>query len=145
MWCGDELLVTEAGLGWARENLKPEDCVFKCAIGDKWPRVKKWHPWCVVAYMLRNNPGQTRWYVYKRDKGACAVQGCDHAKPDTQGRYGYWEADHIAPLVDGGSFEMENLQTLCRDHHKQKTSREAGERAASRKAVADQLSFELTG
>ena len=135
-WCGDELLVTEAGLEWAKQNLKPRDEVFKLAIGDKWPRVRSWHPWCVKAYMLRNNAGQTRWYVYQRDNGACAVEGCGQGDDGSIGRYGCWEADHIVPLIDGGSFEVENLQTLCRKHHKEKTKREAGERAARRRGEA---------
>jgi len=138
-WCGDELLVTEEGLKWARENSHKNGGhyrageVLRCKVGDVWPRVRKWHPWCVKAYMLRNNAGQTRYYVYERDKGACVVEGCEYGKPDTYGRYGYWEADHIVPLIDGGSFEMENLQTLCRNHHKEKTKREAGERAERRR------------
>lgn len=40
-----------------------------------------------------------------------------------------WAADHIVPLVDGGTFDIENLQTLCLACHKQKTAREASARA----------------
>ena len=116
--------MTEEGLKWARDNLKPRDEVFTKAIGDRWPRVRKWHPWCVRSYMLRNNPGRTRHYVWMRDRGKCVIENCVS---------GSWQADHIVPLIDGGSFEMSNLQTLCRRHHNLKTAREAGERASRRK------------
>jgi 5-methylcytosine-specific restriction endonuclease McrA len=33
--------------------------------------------------------------------------------------------DHIIRLVDGGTNEMKNLQTLCENCHKEKTSKEA--------------------
>lgn len=141
-WCGDELLVTAEGLAWAKDNSRENGGhylageVLACKVGDVWPRVRKWHPWCVKAYMLRNNSGQTRSYVWRRDAGKCAVAGCGQGDDGSIRRHGCWEADHIVPLVDGGSFEMENLQTLCRGHHKEKTRREAGERAARRRAEA---------
>lgn len=53
------------------------------------------------------------------------------------------EVDHIVPLVDAdehgldplGRFGLENLQLLCVPHHKAKTAREAGERAARRRVA----------
>ena len=39
-----------------------------------------------------------------------------------------WELDHIVPLVDGGSHDLDNLQTLCTPCHKAKTVSEASER-----------------
>jgi hypothetical protein len=47
-------------------------------------------------------------------------------------RRSLWELDHIVPLVDGGSHEPSNLQTLCTPCHKKKTAQEARERAAHR-------------
>lgn len=39
------------------------------------------------------------------------------------------EVDHIIPLRDGGDiFDEENLQSLCKPHHSQKTRREMNER-----------------
>lgn len=34
--------------------------------------------------------------------------------------------DHIVPKVDGGTDDMENLQTLCRSCHSRKTALEDG-------------------
>lgn len=31
------------------------------------------------------------------------------------------EVDHIVPVARGGSWDLDNLQTLCRSHHRQKT------------------------
>ncbi|QBP75394.1 HNH endonuclease [Herbaspirillum huttiense] len=39
------------------------------------------------------------------------------------------EVDHKTPLWRGGSNEQSNLQGLCKDHHDEKTAREAAERA----------------
>lgn len=39
------------------------------------------------------------------------------------------QVDHKTPLWQGGSNEPSNLQGLCKDHHDEKTAREAAERA----------------
>ena len=39
------------------------------------------------------------------------------------------ECDHVLPLWQGGADEDNNLQSLCADHHKAKSAREAIERA----------------
>lgn len=39
------------------------------------------------------------------------------------------EVDHKTPLWRGGSNDQDNLQGLCKDHHDEKTAREAAERA----------------
>lgn len=35
------------------------------------------------------------------------------------------ERDHRVPLAEGGTDDPENIQGLCKDHHRQKTKREA--------------------
>ncbi|MDQ0082929.1 5-methylcytosine-specific restriction protein A [Variovorax boronicumulans] len=37
--------------------------------------------------------------------------------------------DHITPLWQGGADDDTNLQSLCQEHHDEKTAREAAERA----------------
>lgn len=73
--------------------------------------------------MKRN--GRLRAKVYERDKGVCA--SCGRYDPK-------WEADHIVELWEGGKDAIENAQTLCRQHHKTKTSG-----AAPVRAKADRL------
>ena len=48
------------------------------------------------------------------------------AECDRQGLVGNGdELDHIVPLWAGGGNNQSNLQWLCRDHHKEKTKKEA--------------------
>lgn len=44
-------------------------------------------------------------------------------------RCSLWDADHIEPLAEGGSWELSNVQTLCTPCHKRKTAAQAGRRA----------------
>lgn len=113
-------------------------------------RRRNWHPACVEVYLLRRSARATRMYVFRRDHGVCANCGADTAKEAREreaeraakydrvpseyaGLSAEWQADHIVPLIDGGSFDLANLQTLCTPCHKAKTAREAGERAARKR------------
>ncbi|MCH7868894.1 MAG: HNH endonuclease [Myxococcales bacterium] len=51
-------------------------------------------------------------------------------------RQSFWELDHIVPLIDGGSHDDENLQTLCIPCHTAKTAEEARARAARSRSAA---------
>jgi 5-methylcytosine-specific restriction endonuclease McrA len=62
--------------------------------------------------------------IKKRDFGLC--QECRRQGLSRPGH----EVDHIVPLWAGGTDEPSNKETLCRQHHQEKTAREAGERAA---------------
>lgn len=46
-----------------------------------------------------------------------------------------WEADHIVPLAEGGTNEMSNYRTLCRDCHKSETKALAGRLARARRTT----------
>jgi hypothetical protein len=48
-------------------------------------------------------------------------------------RRSLWELDHIVPLIDGGSHEPENLQTLCVPCHRAKSGQENSDRARQRR------------
>ena len=95
---------------------------------------KNWHQDCVNEYMFIYHSKETRAIVYKRDSGICAW--CDSLSHR-------WHADHIKPLVEqkGKSVKeldytywgMDNLQTLCSNCHRMKTSDEAHNRAKDRK------------
>lgn len=52
--------------------------------------------------------------VRKRDRWRCVACG----------RAGRLEVDHIDPVANGGNDSFSNLQSLCRDCHIEKTSRE---------------------
>lgn len=54
------------------------------------------------------------------------------------------EVDHIQPVTDGGHpFDPANLWTLCEDCHKEKTAREATERAEAREMERPDIEAEL--
>ena len=40
-----------------------------------------------------------------------------------------WDADHIIALKEGGSTDLDNVQTLCQPCHKDKTGEQASRRA----------------
>lgn len=100
-------------------------------VEDGVPNLRKtWHPGCLETYWLQTNAGETRRIVFKRDAGVC--RDCSATDPYFRGD---WAADHVVPLIDGGGFGLDNLQTLCTACHARKTAREAGERAARRATV----------
>jgi 5-methylcytosine-specific restriction endonuclease McrA len=55
------------------------------------------------------------------------------------GRHGNWHADHVVALVNGGSTDLVNVQTLCVACHKLKTREDLAERDRRRheRAMAD--------
>lgn len=57
------------------------------------------------------------------------------------------EVDHVVPIIDGGSFELDNLQLLCQQCHRAKTATENRARAARRREEkrADTAQLALTG
>jgi len=93
-----------------------------------------WHSDCVEEYMFIYHTKETRAKVRDRDNGYCVWCGTISRK---------WDVDHIRPLVeqkgkditelDYSYWKMDNLQTLCRVCHKEKTKSEATHRAAERK------------
>lgn len=61
-------------------------------------------------------PPSGRKYVYERDNFQC--QSCGKKATETQ-----LNVDHIIPLAKGGSNDLSNLQTLCYQCKKAKSSR----------------------
>ena len=134
-WCGEQILWTS---GPRQGQLD---------------RRRRWHPQCVAAYEA-SDPRQARRQVRKRDRGRCAACGLDSyalrrslrgpgmgralRKRGFVARRSLWELDHIVPLIDGGSHELSNLQTLCTPCHKKKTAEEARKRAAHRSSARDE-------
>lgn len=97
------------------------------------PSKSRWHHHCVAEYKLLHWPTNTRKAVWRRDKGVC--RGCGVQCSRRGGLK--WHMDHIKPLIEAlGNIDywrLPNLQTLCTDCHKAKTSKEATERAAIRR------------
>lgn len=90
---------------------------------------RTWHKDCKRTWLLHYDAYVQTRFLRERDGGICKAEGCD------QGGY---EVDHIKPLWSVRDlpdeerlpfFGPDNLQLLCGEHHKEKTSREAGERA----------------
>lgn len=113
---------------------------------------RRWHPPCVDEYN-ESDPREARRRVRKRDRGICVVCRLDTnaVRKEVRGRgraaklreRGFkvrgslWELDHVIPLIDGGTHELANLQTLCTPCHKRKTSQEARDRALRRQQTSE--------
>lgn len=116
-----ELVAHDTPQGWCRICLKE-------TLNERGEKTKRtWHPECLDRWWL--HAGKMREVVWKRDEGRCAKCGKEHR------RHGLWAADHIKPLKERGSMEIDNLQTLCESPcHADKTRAEATARAAARRA-----------
>jgi 5-methylcytosine-specific restriction endonuclease McrA len=115
-------------------------------------RRRRWHPACVDHYN-ESDPREARRRLRKRDRGRCASCGLDTVKlrhsirgPGSfkktrelgfKPRRSFWELDHIVPLIDGGSHDFSNLQTLCTPCHQRKTTAEAEQRRLLRAEAAE--------
>jgi 5-methylcytosine-specific restriction endonuclease McrA len=140
-WCGKEILYE------------------KGVHEGKLDRRRRWHPECVEAYEA-SDPREARRRIRKRDRGRCADCGLDtyalrrslRGKGMTRAlrkrgfvpRRSLWELDHIVPLVDGGSHDPSNLQTLCTPCHKKKTAQEARQRAVERSEASEEVAVMKT-
>ena len=92
---------------------------------------KTWHQDCATDYMIIFHSTEARKHIWKRDKGKC--NGC--GKQCT--RRG-WDLDHIKPLLeqkglkedelDWTYYGLENMQTLCRPCHREKTNQDIKKR-----------------
>ena len=113
------------------------------------PRRRTWcSQVCVDQYAAAANP---RELVAKRDQGVCAICGADTRKLDRVLRHAarslgrddgrvwrvqrdlvrwagfvpersLWDADHIVPVVEGGTMTLDNLRTLCVPCHRSETA-----------------------
>lgn len=68
--------------------------------------------------------GSMRARVAQRDGGICA-----HCPP-ARGPWPYegWQADHVIPIVLGGPDTLDNVVTLCIEHHRIKTATDGSRR-----------------
>ena len=60
-----------------------------------------------------------RQVVIRRDKGLCVM--CRAGGIVRAGK----DVDHVIPRAQGGTDDPDNLQLLCRDHHRSKTASES--------------------
>ncbi len=134
-WCGEEILF-ESGDKKGSVN-----------------RRRRWHRECVDVYNT-SDPREARRRIRKRDRGRCAGCGVDtyqvrrelrkigrgRARAIRERGYkpgqSFWELDHIVPLIDEGSHDDQNLQTLCTPCHSKKTAAEARARTARNPGTA---------
>jgi 5-methylcytosine-specific restriction endonuclease McrA len=105
--------------------------IFK---GEKLNMRASWHEHCLKEYKLIYWPKETRKAVWRRDRGTCASCG-------TKCHIKNWDLDHRQPLIEAKGriefWKMDNLATLCKPCHKEKTSREATARAAARRELKE--------
>jgi len=100
--------------------------------------------WCVHEWRLRTDAGYLRDQVFERDKGICAGCGLDTVAEwrrikrmprarragllrdwglKSLRRSSLWDADHIAPVAEGGGeCDLSNIRTLCLKCHAKATA-----------------------
>jgi 5-methylcytosine-specific restriction protein A len=95
------------------------DGCLKAAVKDGYCDTHKRKPWAGSIRNLQrpSNWRQLRSDALKRDRFSCVI--CFSPATDV---------DHIRPVALGGSWSLENLQSLCTFHHDEKTKQEALER-----------------
>ena len=93
--------------GWDR--FRPSGATTARGYGARWRR-------------LRN-------LVLIRDHHMCVLCGLDGRIERAT------DVDHITPKSSGGTDAMDNLQSLCTRHHREKTGREAGGGAVPKKRL----------
>ena len=85
-------------------------------------RIAVKHPLKTAEKRMRGRGWQVlREIVLLRDQYQCRRCGCVVLPKDA-------ECDHIVPLADGGKDEAENLQTLCKTCHAEKSAAENRQR-----------------
>ena len=88
---------------------------------------KTWHQDCATDYMIIHHPTEARKHIWKRDKGKCNECGKQCTRRT-------WDLDHVKPLMEQKGlkehqlnwsyYELNNMQTLCRPCHKNKTKQD---------------------
>ena len=106
-------------------------CGKKIIENKKHNTRKTWHQDCATDYMIIYHSTEARKHIWKRDKGKC--NGC--GKQCT--RRG-WDLDHVRPLLeqkglkedelDWTYYGLDNMQTLCRPCHREKTNKDIKKR-----------------
>jgi len=106
----------------AKAKLPKPDGKHCIICGEKLPKFKRkycspkcWHKW-YHDLAPPKNWSEVRQKVFERDNYAC--QKCGRRDKDM-------ECDHIIPIALGGDmWGMDNLQTLCHEHHADKTRKD---------------------
>lgn len=95
-------MTTDTRQPWRRKRLSANERGY----GSKWKRIRK--------------------LALERDKHLC--QDCrdkGRITPATQ-------VDHVKPKAKGGTDDLDNLRSLCREHHDDKSARDLGHRVKVR-------------
>ena len=136
-----------------------------CDDPVEWPKRSWCSEECSEAYYLVVSGAFVREKAFERDHGVCASCGLDtesvrrrvQSLPRDARRaavveliglgfngypaaynprlYSLWDADHIVPLAEGGSYRLDNVQTLCVPCHKEKTAEQAARKAKQRRLI----------
>jgi len=128
-WCGEPVVIVDKA-DYRRTRRERH-------YGDKHEPPDS--PQCRKAFLgsvVWSGRDAVRWRERRDHDGVIACVDCGTVCEDHDRRvYEHWEADHEIPLIDGGPHDLDNLRSRCVPCHGRKTSREAAERAARRRAA----------
>lgn len=114
-WCGEEIVLVDPERDFRRKS-RSRHYGDEYEVGDR----------DCSRQFLRSYVFSERELIEVRGDEECVDCGSDAP----------WEADHEIPLWDGGEHDAVNIVRRCVPCHRDKTKREAGERAQRRREAA---------
>jgi hypothetical protein len=113
--------------------------MFHEGKGDGWcrwcgtpvPKPRRtWHEDCLQHYLQHTDLNAQYSHLAKTRGRRCAAEGCTCTGAEVDHVVPLWKVRDLPDRERRPYYGPANLQLLCHDHHKAKTAREAGERAA---------------
>lgn len=88
---------------------------------------------CIVAWKMINSAPFTPFAWIRENKGLTWVEAFLGIRISGN-RHSFWDANHIIPVSEGGTNDLDNLETLCILCHQKHTKELRGRAAKARKA-----------
>lgn len=126
------------GTGWCRW------CTKEIIEKGKRSKRRNWHPDCLIQFNLHSALWPQYRHCRDRDGQQCAWLGCEETDDlEVDHKIPLWSVRDLPDDERRHYYGPDNLWLLCKDHHKAKTKREAGQRAEAAKLEKAQIALPL--